>query len=140
MQSRISSNHGLISRHVQVFIRCSPLLEDQQIKTGTGFQFKSQTTALHRKSPSMADHLATATLIIYAILLQPTLYCFWAHGRHGFLGWFYLQIFCLLRIVGNAVELHAATNLNPKSSHVQLINNIGLSPLLLATAGILHEA
>ena len=88
----------------------------------------------------MADHLATATLVIHAILLQPTLYCFLAHGRHGFLGWFYLQIFCLLRIVGNAVELHAATIPNAKGSHVQLINNIGLSPLLLATAGILHEA
>ena len=88
----------------------------------------------------MIDHLAIATLVIYAILLQPTLYCFWAHGRPGFLGWFYLQIFCLLRVVGNAVELHVSTNPNPKSSHVQLINNIGLSPLLLATAGILHEA
>ena len=83
----------------------------------------------------MADHLAIATIIIYAVLLQPTLYCFWAHGRHGFLGWFYLQIFCLLRIIGNAVAVA-----DPKNTHTTLINNIGLSPLLLATAGILHEA
>ncbi|CAF9928923.1 MAG: hypothetical protein ALECFALPRED_004175 [Alectoria fallacina] len=88
----------------------------------------------------MADPLAIASLVIYAILLQPTLYCFWAHGRRGFLGWFYLQIFCLLRIIGNAVELHEAATPTPTSSHVLLINNIGLSPLLLATAGILHEA
>ena len=88
----------------------------------------------------MTDPLAAATLAIYAILIQPTLYCLWTHGRRGFLGWFYLQLFSLLRVIGNAVELHAAATPPPQNSHVLLINNIGLSPILLATAGILHEA
>ena len=88
----------------------------------------------------MTDPLATASLVIYAILLQPTLYCLWAHGRHGFLGWFYLQIFCLLRVIGNALDLHSTATATKSSHSLLIINNIGLSPLLLATAGILHEA
>lgn len=87
----------------------------------------------------MADHLTIATLVIYAILLQPALYCLWKHGKHGFLGWFYLQIFCVLRIVGSAVTLHAEST-HKTGTTTLIINNIGLSPLLLATVGILHEA
>ena len=87
----------------------------------------------------MADPLAVATLIIYLILIQPTLFCLWAHGRRGFLGWWFLQAFCLIRIAGNAVQLHVDAT-HETNSHALLINSIGLSPLMLAAAGILHEA
>ena len=41
---RISFNHGLTSRHVQVYIRCTPLLDSQQVKLGTVFDaFGTQT-------------------------------------------------------------------------------------------------
>ena len=88
----------------------------------------------------MTDPLAIASLVIYALFLPPTLYCLWAHGRHGFLGWFYLQAFCLLRIIGNALELHYAATGTRSSNSIFIINNVGLSPLLVAIAGILHEA
>ncbi|KAK4694425.1 hypothetical protein P7C71_g3154, partial [Lecanoromycetidae sp. Uapishka_2] len=87
----------------------------------------------------MSNPLAIASIVIYVILIQPALYCFWKHGWPGFLGWFYLQVFCLLRIVGNAVELHTETG-HTVNEKTLIVNNIGLSPLLLATAGILHEA
>ncbi|MCJ1382350.1 hypothetical protein MMC17_005463 [Xylographa soralifera] len=87
----------------------------------------------------MTDALAIATLIIYVILIQPVLYCLWKHGRHGLLGWLALQSFCLLRIIGNAVLVNAEAT-NTSNSHALLISNIGLSPLLLATLGFLHEA
>ena len=78
-------------------------------------------------------------LIVYLILIQPVLYCLWKHGRRGFLGYFLLNSFCLLRIIGSAVVIHAdATHTNNKNT--LLINSIGLSPLLLACAGVLHEA
>ncbi|KAL2053451.1 hypothetical protein ABVK25_006445 [Lepraria finkii] len=90
----------------------------------------------------MADStnsLAIATLIIYLILIQPVLYCLWKHGKRGFLGYFLLNSFCLLRIIGSAVVIHAdATHTNNKNT--LLINSIGLSPLLLACAGVLHDA
>ncbi|KAM0798782.1 hypothetical protein BDR22DRAFT_808325 [Usnea florida] len=88
----------------------------------------------------MTDPLATASLVIYTIFLPPTLYCLWAHGRHGFLGWFYLQAFVLLRIIGNALELYFAATATRSSNSVFIINNVGLSPLLVGIAGVLHEA
>lgn len=84
----------------------------------------------------MSNPLAIASIVIYVILLQPSLYCLWKHGWPGSLGWGYLQVFCLLRIIGNAIELQSQT----VSEKTLIVSNIGLSPLLLATAGILHEA
>jgi len=87
----------------------------------------------------MADPLAIASIAIYLFLVQPALFCLWKHGWPGFLGWFLLQIFCLLRVVGKAVKLYAEAG--PTTDEKTLIiNSIGLSPLLLATVGILHEA
>lgn len=88
---------------------------------------------------TMADPLAVAEIIIYIILLQPTFVILWKHGRHGILGWSCVQLFCLLRIVGNVVILHEDA-IHATDSKALLIGSIGLSPLLLATAGILHEA
>ena len=88
---------------------------------------------------TQAEALAIGTLIVYVILVQPTIYCLWKHGKRGLLGWLYLQLFCVIRIIGNALQLHAdATNSSGTTSLI--ISNVGLSPLLLATAGILHEA
>ncbi|KAI9851329.1 MAG: hypothetical protein M1838_003970 [Thelocarpon superellum] len=89
----------------------------------------------------MTDSLAVATIIIYIILIQPTVYCLWRHGWPGFLGWFYLQVLCVVRIVGNALDLQAGTSATSTSNlKILILSSIGLSPLLLATTGILHEA
>lgn len=80
------------------------------------------------------DSLSVATLAIYALLSIPIIYIFIRHWPTGVLGWFYLFAFCTLRIVGGAMSM----NSNGGSSNI--ISSIGLSPLLLAAAGILHEA
>ncbi|RDL41039.1 Uncharacterized protein BP5553_01018 [Venustampulla echinocandica] len=77
----------------------------------------------------------TAQLGVYAALSPPVIYVWIRHGKPGFLGWFYLFAFCSLRVVGGAMTLK-----NSKNSSASLISNIGLSPLLLATSGLLHEA
>ncbi|KAF7552223.1 hypothetical protein G7Z17_g4480 [Cylindrodendrum hubeiense] len=79
------------------------------------------------------SHVSTAELAIYAILILPTLYILIKHGPPGYLGWFYVIIFFSLRIIGGAMSLNG-------SSSASIVANIGLSPLLLAAAGILHEA
>lgn len=84
----------------------------------------------------MLDSLSLAKLIIYAVLLQPTFYCMVKHGRHGFLGWFYLQVFCVLRIVTSGRALRP----NQDSKTTTIWNGVGLSPLLFACAGLLHES
>lgn len=83
--------------------------------------------------------LPTAQLIIYCILSLPILYCLYSHGKSGLLGWLYLFVFCTLRIIGSGLELRQG-DLDSSSSSALLVNNIGLSPLLLAAMGILHEA
>ncbi|GFF74390.1 hypothetical protein CNMCM6936_000548 [Aspergillus lentulus] len=82
----------------------------------------------------MTNSLAAATCAIYAVLAIPVLYLLVRHGRYGLLGWLFLFFFCTLRIIGGALAVN-----NP-STAATIISSVGLSPLLLATAGILHEA
>jgi hypothetical protein len=79
--------------------------------------------------------LNTAQLAIYIILSLPVLYILIRHSWPGILGWGYLFAFCMLRVVGGALVLG-----NGNSESAAIISNIGLSPLLLAILGVLHEA
>ncbi|CEJ80164.1 hypothetical protein VHEMI00367 [[Torrubiella] hemipterigena] len=76
--------------------------------------------------------ITTAELAIYAVLIIPVIYVLVTHFPHGILGWFYLQAFCLLRIIAGGMALGN----NPSAL---IVANVGLSPLLLAGSGILHE-
>ncbi|KAJ9398044.1 hypothetical protein DTO282F9_4954 [Paecilomyces variotii] len=82
----------------------------------------------------MTNGLSTAELVIYVILIIPVLYLLVKHGRNGLLGWLFLSFFCVLRIVGGGLAIKSS------SPAATIISSVGLSPLLLATAGILHEA
>ncbi|KAM5361819.1 hypothetical protein ACJZ2D_012849 [Fusarium nematophilum] len=84
----------------------------------------------------MTDSIAAAKLAVYIILAQPALYCLFKHGKTGFLGWFYVQLFCVLRIVTGGIGLHSSNS----STGSIILSSIGLSPLLLAASGVLHEA
>ncbi|KAJ5316744.1 hypothetical protein PENANT_c016G11537 [Penicillium antarcticum] len=82
----------------------------------------------------MTNALSVAELAIYIALAFPTVYLIIKHGRQGLLGWLFLFIFCTLRIIGSALAIN---NASPTAS---IISSVGLSPLLLAASGILHEA
>jgi hypothetical protein len=84
--------------------------------------------------------MAIATLIIDLILLQPVTYILWKHGKRGILGWLYLQMLCMLRIVANAIVLHDIAKGSTGDTAALILNSVGLSPLLLSATGILHEA
>lgn len=77
--------------------------------------------------------LTTAELAIYAVLVLPTLFGLFKHGKPGLIGWGFLFVFCSLRVIGGALFL-------TDSSAAVTVSNIGLSPLLICTAGLLHEA
>jgi prolipoprotein diacylglyceryltransferase len=82
----------------------------------------------------MTNSLSAASYPIYAVLAMAVLYLLIRHGRHGFLGWLFLLIFCIFRIIGGVVAVRDT------GTAANIISSVGLSPLLLATAGILHEA
>lgn len=82
----------------------------------------------------MTGSLSIATCAIYAVLIIPVLYLLVRHARFGLAGWLLLSIFCVIRIVGGALEI------SNTGTAAGIISSVGLSPLLLATNGILHEA
>ncbi|KAI1488482.1 hypothetical protein F5X96DRAFT_645365 [Biscogniauxia mediterranea] len=84
-----------------------------------------------------SEGLPIALLTIYILLFIPTIYIAIKHGfRHAaILGWGYLLAFYTIRVVSSALELH-----DPASRSAGVVSSIGLSPLLLATGGILHES
>lgn len=81
----------------------------------------------------MTNSLAVAELAIYALLAVPVIYLLVRHWPAGLLGWFYLFAFCSIRVVGGAMSM------NENNASASIISNVGLSPLILATSGILHE-
>lgn len=86
-----------------------------------------------------------AQLGIYGPLCVAVMYLTYRHGWRGVVGWVYLFIFCVLRVVGPAMQItinsERSWSPSPSSrSSAPLISSIGISPILLATLGILHEA
>jgi hypothetical protein len=81
-----------------------------------------------------------AQLVVFAVFLQPALYILWKHGKPGILGWLCIQSFCLVRIVGSVIQIIQQENNTPSNLATFILASIGLSPLLLACLGILHEA
>ena len=79
------------------------------------------------------DSIAVAQVILYILLTPLAFYVLIKHGRPGFLGWLYLFVFCSIRLIGGAMSI-------AKSPAAGIVSNIGLSPLLLAVAGIVHES
>lgn len=82
----------------------------------------------------MINPLSAAECALYAVLFIPVVFLAARHGLHGLLGWIFLALFCTLRIIGGGMAVHDSS---PTAS---IISNVGLSPMLLAAAGILHEA
>ena len=83
--------------------------------------------------------LSIAELVVYLLLLPLAVCCLFRHGKYGILGWIYLVAFCVLRMVGAALLINSE-NKGTVSTTALIINGVALSPLLLSTAGILHES
>ena len=123
--------------HNNKFSLASNPSPSKQTHTGASKNHITKRTRLF-STPTMltpANSLAAAYLTIYLLLLPPTLYTLLRHGRHGILGWGYLLGFSVLRITGAGLQLSSSD-----SKTAAVINGVGLSPLLLAVLGVLHEA
>jgi hypothetical protein len=109
------------------------------ISSITCLSYKQYKRIANQKSypnihPIKMSGLDAAQLAVFAVLSLPVLYLIYSHGRRGFLGWGFLLIYCILRMTGAGM---AISNSGPSA---QIISSIGLSPMLLALDGILHEA
>lgn len=90
---------------------------------------------------SSLESLNVAELAIYLPLLFLTLFVVFRHGIHRQAGWIYLAIFCLIRIIGAALGI-AADKSPSNASDLEwsaILGSVGISPLLLASIGLLKR-
>ncbi|MCJ1471503.1 hypothetical protein MMC13_000142 [Lambiella insularis] len=83
--------------------------------------------------------LAPAELATFFAFSFPRTDCLYAHGWRQALGWYFVFALCILRIIGNALQLNAQ-NHNSTDATATLLSSIVLSPLLLGAVSILQEA
>lgn len=84
--------------------------------------------------------LALVELIIYLILTPVTIYTLYKHRVPSLIGHVFLYAFILLRIVADGITIHDRDNTHGINDTGAIINSIGVSPLLLATAGFVNES
>ena len=90
---------------------------------------------------SQLGTLSAVQLAVYVILAPPAFYVLIKHGKHGFLGWWFLATFCAIRIVGSVMEININVTGNQSTLQAtEIILGLGLSSLFLAFVGILHES
>lgn len=85
--------------------------------------------------------VSIAEIIVYVPSLAIACFLAFRHGLGRNAGWLFLIIFCLARIIGPCMQL--ATISSPKNIDLytgySILQNIGLSPLMLATIGLLSR-
>ena len=89
---------------------------------------------------SSTEGFKVAQLIFYAMAAPLALFCFAVHGKHGVASWLYVIAMCGLRLVGDSMAYYSLSTTGEPNTAANIISGIGLSPLLLAALGILHEA
>lgn len=83
--------------------------------------------------------LAVVELIIYICVAPVIAYTYHKHRIHSITGHIYLFVFVILRLTADGLTI-SSRNDPSGSTTGAIINSIGLSPLLLATVGIINEA
>jgi len=80
-------------------------------------------------------------MVIYPPLLLANTFVLFRHGIHRQSGWIFLTIFCIIRIIGAGFGIAAALHPDHISDYEwsAIMGSIGISPLLLATMGLLKR-
>ena len=87
------------------------------------------------------ESLAIAQLAIYVPVLFASIVVVIRHGFHKQLGWIFLAILAIVRIIGSGFEIAAVKNPH-NSADIEwgaILQSVGISPLLLASLGLLKR-
>ncbi|GKZ25457.1 hypothetical protein AbraIFM66951_003322 [Aspergillus brasiliensis] len=76
-----------------------------------------------------------ADLAAYLIVSPIVVYIFITHRRTGFLPWYCLTMFCSARVIGGALGVHDSASIA-----ANIIQSVGITPLILCVDGLVHEA
>ncbi|KAI9735889.1 MAG: hypothetical protein M1834_001355 [Cirrosporium novae-zelandiae] len=86
------------------------------------------------------EDLSIATLVYYIILLPIAIYVIFRNGLSKKIGWIFVMLLALVRIIGSAMQIASTNNDNESLTEGSLVlSNVGLSPLLLATLWLLSR-
>lgn len=89
---------------------------------------------------SFADKVAIAKLAFYGVAFPLTVWVSLRHGLNRSSGWIFLSIFSVLRIISASAQIATISHDSQTTEEVAMITGfIGLSPLLLATLGLLSR-
>lgn len=84
--------------------------------------------------------IAIAQLAFFLAAFLPAQYVLFKHGLHGLLGWLFITLFCVIRIVGTAIIIHDESKNNPISEAGLIISSVAIAPMIIAISGIAHES
>lgn len=104
-----------------------------------------QTTYLKKSALQMAhvtlsDGLAIWQLVYYVVTLICSIFVSFRHGLARSSGWIFLTIFSIIRVVGCSAQIATITATSDTAETIAtILGFLGLSPLLLATLGILSR-
>ncbi|KAL6885800.1 hypothetical protein GGI43DRAFT_431968 [Trichoderma evansii] len=89
---------------------------------------------------TLSDGLAIWELVYYVVTLICSIFVSFRHGLARSSGWIFLTIFSIIRVIGCSAQIAtiAATSDTPETV-ATIAGFLGLSPLLLATLGILSR-
>jgi hypothetical protein len=90
---------------------------------------------------STAEGIAYSELVVYIPIFLLTAIIIFRHGFQKQLGWIYLTIFCVVRIAGAIFEIKREQSPTNKTDieWAEILQSVGLSPLLMASLGLLKR-
>ncbi|KAL8824495.1 MAG: hypothetical protein Q9191_005019 [Dirinaria sp. TL-2023a] len=89
--------------------------------------------------PNERYSISIAELVVYVILFPLSTLVIFRHGMGKSSGWIYLGIFCGIRIASSALGIVSYHHPNSQDDLVwySILGGVGISPLLLASKGLL---
>src|SRR6266567_1090538 len=105
----------------------------------TSIQAKSTSIPQVFTMVDSKEALAIAQLAVYIPVLICTIFIIFRHGFNKQVGWRFLGILCLVRIVGSCFEIAAIHHLDNKTDvkWSAILQSVGITPLLLTALGLL---
>jgi hypothetical protein len=90
---------------------------------------------------SAQEGIAVAEICVYIPIFILTIIVVVRHGFQKQLGWIYLAIFSIVRISGAIFEIQKSHNPTNKTDieWSAILQSVGLSPLLMASLGLLKR-
>ena len=88
-----------------------------------------------------SEGIAYAELCVYLPIFLLMAIVLVRHGLQKQLGWIYLAIFCIVRIAGAGFKIESAHHPTSKTDAEwsAILQSVGLSPLLMASLGLLKR-